>query len=111
MGDTNYFSGIVKVLEVPQESLVNDHSVMIVFRAEVSQNRKNKIILLGFWGVLGDKVKNFYKPNDYILIEGYISLRNKPIVNLVTRNSKQVTITVLKVYPFLLNPNRNFSQI
>lgn len=103
MSDTNYFSGIVKVLETPQQRSINNRSVMITFRVEVPQNRKNQIISLIFWGNLGDEVKNFYQINDYILIEGYISLRNKKKVNIVSRNSKRVSITVLKVYPFLLN--------
>ena len=111
MGDTNYFSGIVKILETPQQCFINNRNVMITFRAEVPQNRKNQMISLVFWGNLGHEVKNFYRVNDYILIEGYISLQNKKRVNILDKNSKQVIITVLKVYPFLLNPDRNFTKI
>jgi hypothetical protein len=111
MGDTNYFSGIVKILETPYQSFKNDQKVMITFRAEVSQNRNNKIIYLVFWGNLGHEVKNFYKINDYILIEGYISVQITQRMSMLTRNPKRITITVLKVYPFLLDSNRNFSKI
>ena len=57
--------------------------------------RKNRIITLVFWGNLAREVKNYYQINDYILIEGYLSIRNKKNINLITKNSKQVvTITV-----------------
>lgn len=110
MGDTNYFSGIVKILETPQQYFINDKTTMITFRVEVPQNRINKMIWLVFWGNLGNEVKNFYKINDYILIEGYISIKNKKRVSRVTKNPKQVTITVLKVHPFLLPFNKNFTK-
>lgn len=111
MSDTNYFSGIVKVLETPYQYLNNDQEAMITFRAEIPQNRHNKLICLVFWGNLGHEIQNFYRINDYILIEGYISLQSKNRVSILTPNPKQVTITVLKVYPFLLDPNRNFTKI
>jgi hypothetical protein len=38
----------------------------------------------------------------YILIEGYLSLRDKRGSNLIAQPSKQIEITVLKLYPFLL---------
>ena len=40
----------------------------------------------------------YYKINDSIVIEGYISVRN----NGTTKN-KQIEISVFKIYPFLLN--------
>jgi fructose-1-phosphate kinase PfkB-like protein len=106
MGDTNYFSGIVKVLENPIQTFFNDKISVTKFRVEIPQMRKNRIITLVFWGNLAREVIN-----DYILIEGYLSIRNKKNINLITKNSKQVTITVLKVYPFLLKPNRSISKV
>jgi single-stranded DNA-binding protein len=111
MGDTNYFSGIVKVLENPTQTFFNDKISVTKFRVEIPQIRKNKIITLVFWGNLAREVQNYYQINDYILIEGYLSIRNKKNLNLITKNSKQVTITVLKVYPFLLKSNRGISKV
>lgn len=107
MGDTNYFSGIVKILETPRQEFIIDQTPVITFRAELPENRKNKIIILKFWGNLGNDVENFYKVNDYILTEGYISLRSRQNIKTLTKDSKQVVITVLRVYPILLNPNRS----
>jgi hypothetical protein len=107
MGDTNYFSGIVKILETPRQNFITDQTSVITFRVELPENRKNKIITLKFWGNLGHDVKNFYKVNDYILTEGYISLQSQQNIKTLTKNSKQVVLTVLRVYPILLNPNRS----
>ena len=106
MGDTNYFSGIVKVLENPIQIFFNDKIPHTTVRVELPQIRNNRIIYLVFWGNLAREVKNYYQMNDYILIEGYLSIRNKKNIN-----SKKVTITVLKIYPFLLKSNRNISKV
>ena len=103
MGNINYFSGIVKVLETPIQTFFNNKMPVTTFRVEIPQTRNNRIISLVFWGNLAREVKNYYQINDYILIEGYTSIRNK--------NPKKVTITVLKVYPFLLKANRTSSKI
>jgi single-stranded DNA-binding protein len=111
MGDTNYFSGIFKFFENPTQTFFSDKISVTKFRVEIPQIRKNRIITSVFWGNLAREVKNYYQINDYILIEGYLSIRNKKNLNLITKNSKQVTITVLKVYPFLLKSNRGISKV
>jgi len=111
MSNTNYFSGIVKILEIPKQRLTSKQIALIIFRAELPQNRKNRIVSLICWGNLGHKMKDFYKVNDYILIEGYISLRNKRKFKVSKKNSKHITITVLKVYPILLNVKKKISSI
>lgn len=106
MSNTNYFSGIVKLLENPKQHFVNSRTILTSFRVEMPQRRKNKIVHLTFWGNLAEEVYKFYRKNDYILIEGYVSLRPKKTLNLTMRKPKKVTITVLRVFPILLNPNR-----
>jgi hypothetical protein len=111
MGDTNYFSGIVRIMETPKQHFVKNNTAITTFRVEVPQNRNNKLISLVFWGKLGGDVKDFYRSKDYILIEGYISLRDKKLQRVMSRPLKQTTITVLKVSPILLNPIRSNSKI
>ena len=105
MSNTNYFSGIVKILEIPTQRSITKQIKLITFRAELPQNRNNRIVALVFWGNLGRKIKDCYKLNDYILIEGYISLRNKKKFQRSKQNSKRVTITVSKIYPILFTTN------
>ena len=104
MGDTNYFSGTVKILEKPLQSFNKNKLIKLVFRVEISQTRQNKIVSAIFWGNLANEIKNYYQINDYILIEGYTSIKMK---NSKRKNKKsgKLILTVLKVYPILLNSN------
>ncbi len=111
MANTNYFSGIVKILENPKEYYVNKQTPVTQFRVEVSQKRKSSIASLLVWGNLGRDIKKFYKVDDYILIEGYSSIRSKTILTVNSDNLKQVFITVIKVYPILLNTDRTNMKI
>jgi len=97
MGDTNYFSGIVKLLEHPIQKLTKQKILTTQIWVELPQFRHNRKILLIFWGNLGNDVKNFYQINDYIFIEGYISIKK---TNL---KLTKIILTGLKVYPIFLN--------
>jgi single-stranded DNA-binding protein len=111
MVDTNYISGIVKILENPRQIFFNTTIPVTEFRVQLPQIRNNRIITLVFWGNLARDVTNYYKINDYIIIEGYLSVRNKKFDNTITQNSKKVEITVLKVYPFLLSYDITASKV
>ena len=102
MSDTNLVGGMVKILEIPKQKIFNSDIPVTQFRVQFPQVRNSYIVHLTFWGNLARDVVSYYKINDYILIEGYISLRNKPISNGMVPKSKKVEITVLKIYPFLL---------
>ena len=105
MVDTNYIGSIVKILENPNQTIFNNTIPVTKFRVQLPQLRNNTIVTLTFWGNLARDVANYYKINDYILIEGYLSVRNKNLNKSIIKNSKKVEITVLKVYPFLLSYN------
>lgn len=102
MVDTNYIGSIVKILETPNQTVFNNNIPVTQFRAKLPQFKNNTIVNLTFWGNLALDVANYYNINDYILIEGYLSIRNKPISQNL-KNLKKVEITVLKVYPYLLS--------
>ena len=99
MGDTNYFLGTVKILENPVQKLVKEKTVMTTIQVEIPQMRQNKFISLVFWGNLAIKMKNLYQAQDYLVVEGYIS------INKTKAKLKKIIITVLKVYPLLLTSN------
>ncbi len=105
MGDTNYISSIVKILEIPSQNISKNNIAITKFRVQLPQTRKMGIIHLIFWGDLARDVTNYYKINDYIIIEGYLSL-NKTSENKIKQKLKKVEITVFKVYPFRLTFNR-----
>lgn len=105
MVDTNYVGSIAKVLETPIQQVVNKQILMTQFRVQLPQIKKNRIIKLVFWGNLARNVVNHYQANDYIIIEGYLSFRDK--INEKTKLNKQPLkkpqITVSRIYPFRLN--------
>lgn len=98
MNEINYFNGIVKILEDPNPKRLTNDLIRTNCRVQLSQLRTNQIANLVFWGSFARDVVDYYKSTDYVLIEGFIGLPKK-------LNLKQIEITVLKVYPILLNYN------
>ena len=113
MSDMNYIGALVKILETPKQKFINSNTLLIKFRVQLPQIRKVRTVELVCWGNLAQSILNYYKVNDYILIEGYISFREKNNLNISKENKplKKVTITVLKVYPFLLNYKRSMNKL
>jgi len=105
MNDTNYIGGIVKILEIPKQKIFDNNLLGVKFRVQFPQIRNTKVVQLTFWGKLAYDVINYYKVNDYFLIEGYLSISNKPSKNLGTQTLTKVNITVFKIYPFFLSSN------
>lgn len=101
MKEINYFTGIVKILEDPIQDSENN-ILFTKFRVQLPQIKNPRIINLIFWDKLVQDVDNYYKMDDYIIIEGYLSLPKKS-------NFKEIEINVFKVYPFFLNSD-NFKN-
>ena len=98
MTDINHFGGLVKILDNPNQNFINN-KLMVNLRAQLPQTRNTKIINVVFWGNLALDIITYYKANDYLIIEGYLGLDNK-------LNSKKIEITVLRVYPFMVDYKR-----
>lgn len=103
MGDTNLIGGIVRILEAPKQQIFTTNITVTRCRVQFPQLRNTAVIHLTFWGTLARDVANYYKINDYVLIEGYISLRDKNINAGLVSKSKKIEITVLKIYPLFLS--------
>jgi hypothetical protein len=106
MSDINTIGGVVKVLEKPKQKTINNNIYITRFRVQFPQVRKNSLVYLTFWGNLARDVAKYYKINDYLLIEGYLSVNSKQTLNFPRNLSKTIEIKVLKVYPFLLSSDR-----
>lgn len=100
MNGTNYISGIVKVLETPKPKNLTNNVLVTKFRVQFPQRKHTRMVVLTVWGNLARDVTTYYQKNDYLLIEGYLSVRNKLPLNLTSSKSKKIEITVLKLYPF-----------
>ena len=105
MVDTNYITSLVKILETPKKKVLKKNLLFTKFRVQLPQARGNKLISLTFWGNLAQDVAKYYTINDYIIIEGYISLRNDPELSFKNPTLKKVEVNALRAYPFFLNYN------
>ena len=92
MTDTNYIGSVVKILEKPVQTIRNGKIVRTDFRVQLVQARNIQIAYLVFWGNLGQDIINNYQLNDYIMVEGYLSLPNKTNNKLAKRSLKKALI-------------------
>ena len=105
----NYSSFICKIVTNPKHTLFENNISLTEFVAQFSRVRNRDCIdtfNIMVWGKLSYDILKSYKINDYIIVEGYISLRS---INLdytldnSYKHKKQVEITAFKVYPFFSN--------
>jgi hypothetical protein len=99
----NYIGAVVRILETPRQIIFDKDIFVVKLRAQLSQFRGTRVINLTFFGNLASDVLNYYGVNDYILIEGYLSIINQENDNLGFSLVKKANVSVFKVYPFLLN--------
>jgi single-stranded DNA-binding protein len=87
----NYVIFAVKVIKNSGQSFFADGTSLTELTVQMPQVRKNstKLILqISVWGKLSYDVAKYYQPEDYVIIEGYISIRNintDHIVNLLDK--------------------------
>lgn len=105
MANTNYITSIVKILEAPKQKLLNNKILITEFRASLPQIKTSKVVHLVMWGEVSSRLSNYIKPNDYILIEGFLA-----VSNVENSKLKKFKITVLKTYPIFLSYNRSLNQ-
>ena len=99
----NYTSLIVKIIEKPEQSFLNNNIPFTQVLAKFYQFRNNhyNTCKLLIWGNLSDNLIKYYQINDYVIIEGYISRRKSNIKDYNILN--EIEISVFKIYPFALN--------
>ena len=100
MGGTNYIGGIIKILEKPKLENLTNNVFVTKFRAQFPQRRNPRMVTVTVWGNLARDVTTYSQKNDYLLIEGYLSVRNITPLSLPPSKSKRIEITVFKFYPF-----------
>ena len=111
MSDTNYIGAIVKILESPKSKIIKDKISITKFRAQLPQIRQTRVVDVVIWGNLANDIAKYYNVNDYILVEGYISLTKVALSESNQKVLKRGRFTILKAYPFILGTNRSNSII
>jgi single-stranded DNA-binding protein len=101
----NYVIFTVKVIKNSGQSFFSDGTSLTELTVQLPQIRNNnsKVILqVSVWGKLSYDVAKYYQPDDYIIIEGYISIREINTDRIINLLDKQIEISVFKLYPLLL---------
>ena len=101
----NYVIFAVKVIKSSGQSFFADGTSLTELTVQLPQVRKNnmKVILqVSIWGKLSYDVAKYYQPEDYVIIEGYISVKNITTTQVSNLLNKKVEICVFKLYPLLL---------
>jgi hypothetical protein len=101
----NYTILTAKVIQNLGQSFFPDQTSiteLIVQLPQISKNYPKLIVQLSIWGKLSYDVAKYYQPDDYIIIEGYILIKNINISSLEDLMDRQVEISVFKLYPLLL---------
>tara|TARA_B100000780_G_scaffold11187_1_gene7698 strand:- start:1495 stop:1800 length:306 start_codon:yes stop_codon:yes gene_type:complete len=98
----NYGIFLIKIIKKPQQNCFDGEITVTEIIGEFypTQNStfETKITLL-IWGNSTYDTVKYYKENDYIIVEGYLSLRNPLCENTGQTSYKQIEISSFKVYP------------
>ena len=99
----NNINSIIRILEIP--SLKSQNNMPIIeFRAQlpylrnirINISKQNIVVNCIVRGELAYDIVNYYRVNDYVLIEGYVS-----ILPINLGNKSIITLNIVRLYPFL----------
>ncbi len=103
----NYASFIIKIIKKPKQSFFKKEIPLTEISGKLYQIRNKKKIeipvSLSLWGNLAYDTMQYYHINDYVIVEGYVSLREKISSGYQIPVDKHIEVSGFKIYPFLLD--------
>ncbi len=92
---------IVKLISPPIQSFfIGDISIVeLIVEFPKAKKKSFQDIRLSIWGDLGGDISKYYQIGDYVIVEGFLSLRTN--ISRITLD-KEPEFTIIKIYPFLL---------
>jgi len=101
----NLISCMIRILEIPQITLMQHQIPLATLRIEMVQDgiRHNPTIVVEakVWGNLAYDIEKYYAINDYALVEGYFSTNYPNQSKEKSVVKKKPTLTIFQIYPFL----------
>lgn len=93
---------IIKITSTPERRSFDNDLLCAEFVAKFYQYRKNKYTYckVSVWGDLASDTLAKYNKNDFLFIEGYLSLQKSSKEEL--NQNISIGITVFKIYPYAL---------
>jgi len=101
----NYVSFIAKILEKPRQIKFNDEICVNKFIAEfpnVDVTNFEPMVQVAIWDLDPENSSQYLFIGNYIIIEGYISIRETIFNEKNSFSKKHIEVSVTKVSPFLL---------
>lgn len=95
----NHALFVIKVIEHPIHLVYGEYETLeikVEFPVPRQKNSKHELSIV-LWGGHRDDFLKYYKVQDYLIIEGIIT------INSYKNGDPEVRITAKKLYPFLLN--------
>jgi len=100
----NYTHFIVKIITKPEQSSFKNGISVTEFIGKFYQFRNinsiERLCRISIWGESGSNFIKYYEKNDYVIIEGYLSLRKSEFDDLNLKTD--IEVSVQKFYPFSL---------
>ena len=100
---------IIKLIEDPEQSSFENSirvtEVVAQFATKYKKTTPNKNILrISAWGDLSDNLVKHFRKNDFLVVEGIISLRDNYYFNNAQQGQKKIVeITLTGFYPYFSN--------
>lgn len=94
----NHATFVVKVIKNPVHLIYNDNQtieIKVQFSVPQTNTSKNELTLI-LWGDYRDNFLKYYKVQDYLIIEGIVTLKG------YQDGGNEVRVIVKRLYPFLL---------
>lgn len=104
----NYASFIVKIVKDPEQSLFKNNTVVTKMVVKFVPTRKKNSDIedtfqISIWEDLSNGTTKYYQLNDYIFVEGYVSLRSSFYEFIqYPQLDKRIELSVFRHYPLLL---------
>jgi single-stranded DNA-binding protein len=104
----NYTTILIKIVSKPEQSFFNNNVNYTEFIGKFYQYKKNDyaVCKISVWGNLAYDLVRYYQKNDYLIVEGYLVLKDSILEELNIKTN--IEIIACKVYPFALTKKNNF---
>ena len=105
----NYSTFIIKLIEDPEQSSFENNIIVTEVVAQFATKYKKTIpnkntLRISAWGDLSDNLMKHFRKNDFLVVEGIISLRDNYYFNTTQQGQKKIVeITITSLYPYFSN--------
>lgn len=104
----NYTNFIVKIVGKPKHNFFSKNIYLTEMLVKYVPIRKRNIntkdiFQISVWNKFSYDNTKMYQLNDYVIVEGYISLRPSKLNASNFENDKQIEISILKLHPLNIN--------